>query len=182
MLEAQPLFRDAFEAARQSSRLLIHSPPRAAEAWDLIKPFTSCTSFTEVRKRLSDACVTMILATAGDCHRMLGNPREAADWYRKALAYEGIYGYAGYYAMVVVDHRLADHLDSAVTAVNRKRIWWKQRSMFYRIITYGIWWLRYGLWRSEMWREVRLLDEYEDRLLQMSANGREDIIRQRLGL
>lgn len=110
----------------------------------------------------------MMLATAGDCQRELGDHREAANWYRKATDYPGFYGYCGYYAQTVIDHRLSEHVEWAAEAVRRQRDWWLQRSVVYRFLSYSIWWIRYGIWRPDLRREFRQQRDYEERILLMS--------------
>lgn len=171
-MDDDPSIRTAFQAVLQSARLLNRRPPQAVEAWIAIEPFVACTHFAGVSERRSNAAVGMILSTAADCRRELGDARHAADLYRLALESREFLGFADYYATLVLEHGLRDHWPDAVRAVQMQRDRWARRSTTHKALAYAIWWLRYGLWRPDMRLELRRIKAGAERLLQAAGLSR----------
>ena len=116
-------------------------PDRALQ---LLKPLEACDNFPSVSAQHSTVMMSAIWASFGDCHRLLDQPREAAECYRRAFTYSPLTGFSEFYADLVMTHCIKDHYQTALKALNAAEEAWDRNT----------WWVRLKYNLISMWKDI----------------------------
>src|SRR5262245_35104239 len=146
--------RDAMQAAMEAGRYVVglRKDPRRALA--IIGPAARCPEYAGDRPDTERTVRAIVCNVTGDCHRLLGDFRAAAEWYRSAgESYLGS-GSGPIYADLVLAHGLADHYPAALKSLRAQRQRWRARPLWQRVYWHlaSGWWLYPSAWRLQ-WLE-----------------------------
>jgi hypothetical protein len=162
MPQAAITARDAMRAAMEAGRYVVglRKDPRRALA--IIGPAAGCPKYACDRPDTERKVRAIVCNVTGDCHRLLGDFRAAAEWYRAAGESDEGSGSAPIYADLVLAHGLADHYPAALKYLRAHRQRWRARPLGQRLYWHlaSGWWLYPSAWRLQ-WRERSLLARLE---------------------
>jgi hypothetical protein len=158
--------REVINAIRAATPYLEWARWDPARALDIMLPYADCEEFTDAQPDMYLHVRNLVCAAVGDCYRELGQVNEAVEWYYRARICWKEGGaspfWAPVYALVVVDHRLADHYDKALECLRALKSYWLKQPLLSRLywnIVSG-WWFRPHHWRMRR-RKAKLIPQLE---------------------
>jgi hypothetical protein len=170
MTSATP--KQALDAAMDASRYLqgLRMDPR--RALRIIEPYAACGLLVGATPAQSLRVRSIIHAVIADCYRELGEVTAAAEWYRSASQNWKVGGFPGFYADMVITHRLADHYETALECLKVSQESWRARPLLMRLYYHvtSCWWLYPSMWRI-LTRERGFVPRLEALIRDRAASG-----------